>query len=53
VLACLKDIRKWFLPNMLRNNGVKTEFSVHSTPQQLAKIKDISLDIDGVAISYF
>ena len=38
---------------MLRNNGVKTEFSVHSTPQQLAKIKDISLDIDGVAISYF
>ena len=51
VLACLKNIRKWLLPNMLHNNGVKTEFSVHGTPQQLAKIKDISLDIDGVTIS--
>ncbi len=35
---------------MLRNNGVKTEFSVIGTPQQLAKLMDISLDIDGVNI---
>ncbi len=51
VLACLKDIRKWLLPNMLHNNGVKTELSVHGTTKQLSKIKDISLDIEGVTIS--
>ncbi len=50
ILACLKDIRHWLLPNILRNNGVKTEFSVHGTPQQLAKLTDIFLDIDGVNI---
>ncbi len=39
LLICLKDIRHWLLPNILRNNGVKTEFSVHGTPQQLAKLR--------------
>ncbi len=48
--VCLKDIQHWLLPNMLTNNEVKTEFSVHGTPQQLSKLMDISLDIDGVNI---
>ncbi len=43
-------LRNILLPNTLRNNGVKTEFSVHGTPQQLAKFTDISLELDGVNI---
>ncbi len=50
LLVCLKGIRHWFLPNMLRNNGVKTEFSLHGIHQQLAKLTDIFLDINGVNI---
>ncbi len=26
LLVCLKDIKHWLIPNMLRNNGVKTDF---------------------------
>jgi hypothetical protein len=51
ILSCLKDIREWLLTNMLKNNGDKTEFSVHGTQQQVAKLQDITLDIDGVSIT--
>jgi hypothetical protein len=50
-LACLQDLRDWLLPNLLKNNGDKTEFSVHGTPQQLAKLKDVMIHIVSVAIA--
>ena len=36
---------------MPKDNEVKTELSVYGSPQQIAKLKDISFDIDGVKIS--
>ncbi len=33
LLVSLKVIQHWLLPNMLRNNGVKSEFPVHGTHQ--------------------
>ena len=50
ITSCLKDVCTWLLINMLMNNAEKTEFSVHGTPQQLAKLGDISLNIDRVVI---
>lgn len=44
LVSCLQDIHKWLITNMLsKNNGPKTEFSLHGTLQQLAKLKDASL----------
>ncbi len=51
IIDCLQDLREWLLPNMLKSNGEKLELSVHGTPQQLAKLENISIKVDGVVLT--
>ncbi len=44
----LTDIPEWLLKNMLKNNGNKTGLSIHGTPQQVSKHKEITLDRKSV-----
>ena len=41
--SCIVDIRKWMLQDRLKLNDDKTEFIVIGTRQQLAKVKEDSL----------
>ncbi len=48
IVSCLKDIRHFLLTNLLKNNGDKKEFSAHGTPQQLAKLPEVSIEFDDI-----
>ena len=50
IMACLNDVREWLLPNFVKNNGDKTELSIHGTVQQLAKLTNVFIEIDNVKI---
>ena len=51
IVSCLQDLRQWLLPNMLMSNNEKLELSVHGTPQQLAKLQEVKIEIDGVTLT--
>ena len=51
IVSCLQDLRQWLLPNMLMSNNEKLELSVYGTPQQLAKLQEVKIEIDGVTLT--
>lgn len=50
VEACLKDVRKWMLQNMLKLNDTKTEFLIIGSPSVLRKVNTKHINIGDAQI---
>ena len=48
IKPCILDVRTWLLVNLLKNNATKTVFSLHGTSQQLAKLGNVTFELEGV-----
>lgn len=51
VVACLKDLKLWLGKNYQMLNDDKTVFTIIGTPQQLAKLEPVSIDIGNCILT--